>query len=46
MEVGAFMGVDGIASIMPLVNLANIFSGQKHFIGEVNEGHNWPREEN
>lgn len=44
MEVGAFMGVDGIAAIMPLVNLANIFSGQKHFTGEV--GHHWPGEEN
>lgn len=44
MEVGAFMGVGGVAAIMSLVMVANIFSGQKYFPGEV--GDHWPREEN
>lgn len=39
MEVGAFVEVSRAAAIM---SLANIFSGQKHFTGEVD---NWPREE-
>lgn len=35
------MEVDGVAAIMPVVMLANTFSGQKHFPGVDC----WPREE-
>lgn len=41
MEVGAFMGVNEAAAVMPLIMLANTFSGQKHFPGVDH----WPREE-
>lgn len=37
------MGVDGIAAIMLLITLTNIFSGQKHLTGK--KGHHWPGEE-